>query len=231
MMFDGLSRLSLFERSGYDWDDVSHVLVPDFSSEGRKSAAQLCGIPPDKMVALSTFSVVECEELLAPTFPGVRCNSPAWVGEFWRSKSPRIPQQGRRLFISRRGSRRTLIDEDALGPVLDAAGFETIVAGDGSIRDLLPQAEIIIGPHGAALTDVMFCHPGAVLIELTPPGHVEPYYYTAADSAGMGYFSILGAYPGGHYGDGNADNFTIAPEVLGRTIADAEAMLRAGRPS
>ncbi|MEO6865740.1 MAG: hypothetical protein ABI229_09810, partial [Gemmatimonadaceae bacterium] len=88
MLFDALSRVSLFERSGYNWDDVSHVLVPNLSSEGRRSAAQLCGIPPDKMVALSAFSVVECEELIAPSFPGVRCNSPPWVGEFWRSRSP-----------------------------------------------------------------------------------------------------------------------------------------------
>ncbi len=222
MMFDALSRVALFERSGYTWDDVSHVLVPDLSSEGRKSAVQLCGIPPEKMVALSSFSIVECEQLIAPTFPGLRCNSPTWVGEFWRSRSPHVPQQGRRLFLSRRGSRRTLIDEEALAPILDAAGFETIIPGTDAIRDLLPQAEIIIGPHGAALTDVVFCHPGSVLIELTPPGHIEPYYYTAADSAGMSYFSILGAYPNGQCGDGNVDDFVIAPEMLRQTIAAAE---------
>lgn len=226
MLFDALSRVSLFERSGYDWNDVSHVLVPDLSSNGRKSAAQLCGIPPEKMVALSGLSIVECEELIAPTFPGVRCNTPTWVGEFWRSKSPRIQRRGRRLFLSRRGSRRTLIDESALAPVLDAAGFETIVPGDNSIRDLLPQADMIAGPHGAALADVMFCNPGAVLIELTPPGHIEPYYYTAADSAGMSYFSILGTYPDGQCSDGNADNFSVAPELLKQTIAAAETMLR-----
>ena len=229
MLFDALPRVSLFERSGYTWDDVSHVLVPDLSSDGRKSAAQLCGIPPEKMVPLSTFSIVECEQLIAPTFPGLRCNSPTWVGEFWRSKSPHVPQQGRRLFLSRRGSRRTLINEEALTPILDAAGFETIITGADSIRDLLPQAEIIIGPHGAALTDVMFCHPGSVLIELTPPGHIEPYYYTAADSAGMSYFSILGAYPNGQCGDGNVDDFAIAPEILRQTIAAAETILRPGR--
>ena len=229
LLFDALSRVSLFERSGYNWDDVSHVLVPNLSSEGRRSAAQLCGIPPEKMVALSTVSVVECEELIAPSFPGLRCNSPTWVGEYWRSKSPQVPQQRKRLFLSRRGSRRTLIDEDALTPVLEAAGFETIVASDNGIRDLLPQAEIIIGPHGAALTDVMFCHPGSVLIELTPSGHIEPYYYTAADSAGMSYFSILGAYPNGQYGDGNVDNFIVAPEVLRQTIAAAETIVRPSR--
>jgi len=155
--------------------------------------------------------------------------APVWAGEFWRSKSPNIPQQGRRLFLSRRGSKRTLIDEEALTPILEAAGFETIVPGGDAIRDLLSQAEIIIGPHGAALTDVMFCHPGSVLIELTPPGHIEPYYYTAADSAGMSYFSILGTYPNGQCVDGNLDDFSIAPEVLRQTIAAAETMLRSRR--
>ncbi len=231
LLFDSLPRVSLFERAGYSWDDVTHVLVPDLSSEGRKSAAQLCGIPPEKMIALSKYSVVECDELIAPTFPGTRCNSPAWVGEFWRSRSPQVPRQGRRFFLSRRGSRRTLINEDALTPILEASGFETINTGNAAIRDLVSQAEIIVGAHGAALTDVMFCHPGSVLIELTPPGHVEPYYYTAADSAGMAYFSILGAYPNGRCENGNLDDFTIVPEVLNRTIAAAESLLQSGGAS
>ena len=229
LLFDALPRVYLFEQAGYSWDDISHVLVPDMTSDGRRSAAELCGIPIDKMLPLSSFSVVECEELIVPTFPGVRCNSPRWVGEFWRSKSPPIPQQRRRIFLSRRGSRRTLTNESDLITVLEAFGFEIVVPSNAAIRNILPQAEIIVGAHGAALADVLFCNRDSVLVELTPPGHIEPYYYTAAESAGMSYFSILGTYPDDRHHDANLANFSILAKTLSDTLKEAEAALEEQR--
>jgi capsular polysaccharide biosynthesis protein len=231
VVFDAFSRVHLFDQAGYTWDDVSHVLIPELSSRGKQAMAERCGIPLDKAVTLGSSAVVECEELIAPTFPGVRRNTPPWVAEFWQKKAPNIEQKGRRLFISRRGSARTLINEDALAPVLAEFGFETIVSSDRVIGDRYPEAEIIIGPHGAALADILFCHPGSVLIELTPPGHIFPYYYTIADSVGMEYFSILGTYPSGDVGNTMTADFMVSPEELRATILSAEAVLRGERSS
>lgn len=225
VIFDALPRLHLFEKAGYTWDDVSQILVPALGSDGMRDVAELCQFPKEKLVALNNFPVLECEELIAPTFPSVRRNCALWVPQFWQSKEPRSASRGRRLFISRRGSKRTLQNEDELAPVLEEFGFETVVSTEKSIRHSFSEAEIIIGPHGAALADIVFCNPGSVLIELTPPGHIFPYYYTAADSAGLEYFSLLGEYRTEPTNPMAAD-FTVSQEILRNTIASAEIALR-----
>lgn len=222
MLFDGLSRASLFERAGYSWDDVTQVLVPDLASDGRRAAALLSGVPMDKVVTPTSFSVFQCDRLIAPTFPGVRRNTPPWVAKFWRSHSTIVPNGKRRLFISRRGFTRNIVNEAAIEAVLASCGFETIVSSDRSVRHQYSEAEIIVGAHGAALADVVFCSPGSVLIELTPPSHVYPYFYTAADSAGMVYFSILGSYDGRECDNPMTADFSIDPELLRSTIDAAE---------
>jgi len=227
LLFDSLPRLYLFERAGYKWDDVSHVLLPNLITEGQRTAVSLSGIPIEKIVPIEDFAVVECEELLAPTFPGVRRNSPAWAVEFWRSKVSR-PQRGRRLFISRQGATRSLVNENEITTLLGEFGFETIVSSGKAIREDYQEAEMIVGAHGAALADILFCHPGTALIELTPPGHVYPYYYTVADSAGMFYFSILGSYPSIPRDVKTAD-FAVSPEILRATVLAAEGMIGAQR--
>jgi capsular polysaccharide biosynthesis protein len=228
MLFDGLSRTYLFEQAGYSWDDISHILVPDLASDGRRTAAELCGFPMDRIVTPGSYSVVECEQLVAPTFPGIHRNIAPWVAQFWRSRTPSRSSGNRRLFISRRGSTRNVSNEDAIESVLSSCGFETIVSGEQTVRQHYPEAEIIVGAHGAALTDVVFGSPGAVLIELTPPGHIFPYFYTAADSAGMTYFSILGSYPPGGGETPMTADFAIDPELLRRTIDAAESELQKG---
>ncbi|MEO7102375.1 MAG: glycosyltransferase family 61 protein [Gemmatimonadaceae bacterium] len=226
MLFDGLSRTSLFEGAGYSWGDVAHVLVPDLGSEGRRTAAQLCGLPMDRIVAAESFSVVQCDRLIAPTFPGVRRNTPPWVASFWRSHVSNHPKGKRRLFISRRGFSRNITNEDAIESVLASCGFETIVSSDRSVRHHYSDAEIIVGAHGAALGDVVFCAPGAVLIELTPPDHVYPYFYTAADSARMVYYSILGSYDGRKCDNPMTADFSVDPELLRATIGAVELELQ-----
>ena len=118
------------------------------------------------------------------------------------------------------------MNEDELAPVLREFGFETIVSSDGMIGDLFPEAEIVIGPHGAALADILFCRRGSALIELTPPGHIFPYFYTIADSAGMEYFSILGRYQQTEVGNTMKADFMVSPEQLRSAILSAEAAVR-----
>jgi capsular polysaccharide biosynthesis protein len=226
VVFDALARVDLFERSGYSWDDVTQVLVPDLSTSGKRAMAERCGIPLDKAVTLHADAVVSCDELIAPTFPGTRRNTPPWVAEFWQKLAPRSEQRGRRLYISRRGSARSVLNEEELAPVLHEFGFETIVSSEDAIADRYPEAEIVIGPHGAALTDILFCRPGSVLIELTPPGHVFPYYYTIADSVGMEYFSVLGRYPHADVENTMIADFRVSPQDLRTSIQSAELVLR-----
>ena len=190
-LLDALSRVHLFEAAGFQWDAIDHVIVPDLHTVGRQTLAGMAGIPADKIVNVTSFRVAKCETLIAPSFPGLRRETPEWVPQFWRKKAHTGVQRRRRIYISRKGQARSVQNEDEIISLLRTFGFETLVPGSGALHRYFQEAAIIVGTHGAALADLAFCSPGSVLIEFTPSRHVYPYFYTLADAAGMRFISIL----------------------------------------
>lgn len=68
---------------------------------------------------------------------------------------------GKRLYISRKDStKRRMLNEDAVCTLMTAKGFDVIETGKLSINDqmsMFRDAEIIVSPHGAALTNLIYC--------------------------------------------------------------------------
>ncbi|KAG2648363.1 hypothetical protein PVAP13_1NG033800 [Panicum virgatum] len=84
----------------------------------------------------------------------------------------------RLLIISRRGSRRFL-NEREMARAAAAAGFEVRVAEPDQHTDmatfarLVNSADVMVGVHGAGLTNMVFLPRGAVLIQVVPFGGLE----------------------------------------------------------
>jgi len=57
---------------------------------------------------------------------------------------------------------------------------------------LFSEASVVIAPHGAGLTNIVFCQPGAIIIELLAPGYLVPYYWILASEAQLNYFYLIG---------------------------------------
>ncbi len=54
---------------------------------------------------------------------------------------------------------------------------------------LFRDAEIVIAPHGGGLANLVFCTPGAKVIELFPPANID-LYYRLATQLGLNYFFV-----------------------------------------
>jgi capsular polysaccharide biosynthesis protein len=82
------------------------------------------------------------------------------------------PEAPKRIYISRLGSlKRVLVNEAELEAELQARGFTVVRPETLSVRDqiaLFHRAEVIVAPAGAALANILFCKPGATLIEIQP---------------------------------------------------------------
>jgi hypothetical protein len=84
----------------------------------------------------------------------------------------RFPRRGARLIVSRGGGghiARRLVNEDAVIRALEAQGFQTVLAERLSFREqveLFATAEIVVGAHGAGLTNMLHAPQQATLIEL-----------------------------------------------------------------
>jgi capsular polysaccharide biosynthesis protein len=56
---------------------------------------------------------------------------------------------------------------------------------------LMQRAEAVMGIHGAGLTNLAFCQPGTIAIEIFPSNAVLPYFWSLAQVVGLNYFPLV----------------------------------------
>ena len=82
----------------------------------------------------------------------------------------RPQQRGTALLISRADApKRKLVNEDALLAALRGFDLQPVTLAGRTVReqiDLLSGARLVIGAHGAGLTNFMYCRPGTVAVEI-----------------------------------------------------------------
>lgn len=123
---------------------------------------------------------------------------------------PAAKPPDRLVYISRRDRpRRSLVNEPELEARLVDLGFEAIVAGELSPQDQIAafrDAAMVVAPHGAALTNVLFMTEGARLLELKSPLTGTLTFHAISKLRGIDYQYIMGMAD-------NAENGTWSIDV------------------
>ena len=193
-LLDCIPRLELFYKAGFNISDVDYVLCPKPRSKNSKYLFDRLGIPLEKCIwSEERYRTVRVETLIAPTFPGTRRNYPSWTINFLQKTfTPSPPKPIRRLYVSRTGFTRNPINESTMHSILKKYDFEIYnpVDHDRTYMDFA-EATIIVGVHGANLSDLTFCQPGTKVLELIPTEHLFPYYYTLCDAANLKYHCLV----------------------------------------
>lgn len=122
--------------------------------------------------------------------------------------SPGLPK---RLYISRADAAiRRIKNEDELLSVLEPLGFVSVQLAKltlGEQVSLFRQAECIIGHHGAGFTNVAFCSPATVFIEIFQNGHFAGCFARLAQLSSLRYGYCVGTAEG-------ADTNVSLPAVM-----------------
>jgi hypothetical protein len=139
----------------------------------------------------------EIEEALLSSLPGVPGLLPAETLEFLQSTFPtKKIGAGRKLFIGRGGAEhRALIHEGKIAAMLSERGFESVDCGKMSVQEqaeVFGSAEVVVGAHGAALTNLVFCRPGTLVVELFSPAYVNPCYRDLCIAANLRHAAVIG---------------------------------------
>jgi capsular polysaccharide biosynthesis protein len=97
----------------------------------------------------------------------------------------------RRLYIRRTDAPdRRIVNEPKLLSALADFGFEPTTLSDKTLPEqirLFQSAEIIIAPHGAGNTNLLFAPPDCVMIELMGPTIYSPSFLVIASTLGQPY--------------------------------------------
>ncbi len=193
---EALPRILLYRSAGV-WDDVRTVVVQTTRPHFVREALEILA-PGRRIVSLEDGGVC-AESLCASTFPGPSgFPAPAAVSflreNLLQGGSPPAPR--RRLYVSRgEGKGRGVVGEADLVRRLEMVGFEAVDPSELSLADqvrMFAEARWIVGPHGGALTTCWACSADAGLVEMFPPGYVNPCLYRIVHDRGMAYRYRLG---------------------------------------
>jgi capsular polysaccharide biosynthesis protein len=139
----------------------------------QRQYLEMLGIAPERLLKVPRDILISCRELDVPT---VLRNHPqmrrgidwlrAKVGSWMNRPSP----AGARIYVSRRDTpKRRLVNEEELFSELRKLGFSRIVPGEMSVPEQITafaNASVIVGPHGAGLTNLIFAPPGSTIVEI-----------------------------------------------------------------
>ncbi|CCG07765.1 glycosyltransferase family 61 protein [Pararhodospirillum photometricum] len=108
---------------------------------------------------------------------------------------PRGPGE-RKLYLARGPSaKRPLVNEPEIIARLAAAGFDIIPLEGVSVHEqarLMAEARVIVAPHGAGLTNLVFCGPGTTVCELHMDSYLNWVFRRMANLLGLRYGCVVG---------------------------------------
>jgi hypothetical protein len=141
----------------------------------------------------------------------------------------------RRVLLVRAPARgRALVNDDEVRELCQARGFEAIDTDGWTLDeqiDLFRDASLVVGVHGAGLSNIAFRRGGRLaLLELIPPGPFplsfnavhegESDYASLCRYFGFRYASLIGTIEGRIYK--RSQNFSVDPGALAAALDDLE---------
>jgi hypothetical protein len=189
-MVETLPRLFAFE----DLTPRPRLIVNSPLNEWQLESLKLLGFPHQDLIELGADHL-QLETLYFPEYTGINPETLRWLRErLFVAIAPE--SRPRRVYVTRRlAAKRRLLNESEIEPLLEQHGFiiaelETLSFAE-QVR-LFAQAEIIVGPHGAGLTNMVWAPPGCKVMEVQHPDYVNVMYYMLAEVLQQRYWCCLG---------------------------------------
>jgi len=213
-------------------------IVPENIAGWKIESLNAIGIDQARLVPLAQHVETECESLWFATILG---------SMQWFHTSPDIAQGvsqklidyaakqlserdcsdlplSEYIFISRKGvPNNRLVNEAELTKVLDKLGFEIVLMENYNISqqvEIIKNASVVVGAHGAGLTNVMFAKPSAIMVELQDDSYLcpRPWYWKLANCYGCNYKTIIGQTT--KYEDVVKVEFYVDPDFFEMALTD-----------
>lgn len=200
-----VARLHLLERSGLEID--KYIINGKGGAAFQEETLALLGLPKHKIVKSRRGMHVKAKRLIVPSLepfylqPFLPHSLAGWAIRYLRTELAGLirpaPVPGkRRIYVSRGDAKhRRVTNENQLLQLLAPHGFQTVLPGRMTVAEQIrtfASAELIVAPHGAGLANLLFCRPGARVLELFAPNYVNPLYWYMSSQAGLDYGYLIG---------------------------------------
>lgn len=195
-LMDVLPRLELLRRAGAQPDAYRVNRTTRFQRE----LLDHLGLTADRCLGDEKYPHMRADELVVPSLPDDLLRTPPWIVPWLRASflPDDVRPPHRRLYVSRGDTKHTRrVDNEAeLVAVLEPLGFEVIDPGALAPAEQVrafAEAECIVGPHGAGLTNLAFAAPDTAVVELFARDYVNECFWALACAVeGLRYRYLVG---------------------------------------
>lgn len=196
-LFDVASRLDYIRNSNFSVDKY----IVDSRDPFQEEVLFLLNIPKERRIQVHDKLHIKSNKLIVPSYTGcINSIVPKRSCEFLREelllKRNVKTKKSTRIYISRADANgRFVSNEEQVMKLLGSYGFTRVVLKPLSVNEkieLFQSAEVIIAPHGAGLTNLIFCNPGTKVIELFNANWMLPCYWMICQHIGLDYYYLVG---------------------------------------
>lgn len=191
-LIDLLPRVALVRNSGAKFD---RLLLNGARAAYEQASLGLLGLSSDEILYVGAADRFSLPSAIIPSMGHWSQVIAPWKIRILRQVRESLARVDRnplpRIYISRqRAAVRRVCNEAELRPLLEQRGFKFIeLESIPWVQQLVLffNAEIIVAPHGAALANIAFCRPNALLVEIGTRAGFREFYWRLATSASLRY--------------------------------------------
>lgn len=197
-LFDVLPRLHLIQQSPLRKALSCPWVLQKSLNRFQVESLDTFGFYPTRLYLLQNAYHRFFTDLTVPSLPAATGNPGTEVITFLRKALKRVSSKKKyplRILVSRSDSgHRRIINEDELYKELKPLGFSRVSLTGMTFQeqiDIFSHAEVIMGIHGAGLSNIVFSNPGTKLIEIFPSSYVNSCFRVVALHCKMKYFYLV----------------------------------------
>jgi hypothetical protein len=220
-MFDFVPRINLLAKA--EPTTKVTLLMPDFLRPALRESLEIL-LPKHFALEYHPYETwIQAEKLVWATVVSGRCNFFLPPESFEAIRRPIFEHFGlpaqhkktRRIFVTRRhATTRRVLNEPEVSALLERYGFEGVELSELSFREqveLFHQADIVVGPHGAGLSSIVFSGDIRLVVFYATQLPLN-HWHTLARGLGQEHYFLLSNF-------GEDDSFTV-------DVAELERILR-----
>jgi tellurite resistance-related uncharacterized protein len=195
-MFEILPRLHFIKKTGLKTD---LYLLPK-NKQFQKDSIKALKIQKKKIIDLNENTHIKAKEVLFSSMPIYTGNSTPEVCEFVRKLflkkyDKRKYKKYEKIYVCRgKVKYRKVSNEKEVIRFLRKNGFTPVTMDGLSVFEqakIFNSAKVIVAPHGAALTNLVFCEKGTKVIEFFHPKYVNICYWVLSNCLKLDYNYFL----------------------------------------
>lgn len=194
-----LPRLFLIENAGLQIANVDHFIVNGTSHPFQRETLERLGIASDRTVTPEDGEILQCALLVVPSLPPstnfvARNDIEELQARLGFDRERLLPAT--RIYVPRRRvSHRWLENDVEVEKLLQYRGFVVVEPSEMSVTQqaaCFRSADVIVAPHGAALTNLAFARRGTKIIEIFDPRFVNGCYALLSYVRDLDYYFVFG---------------------------------------